>query len=367
MPTPACCGWLQVPLILTTRPFSRNPRAASQATVRMPNVVWTVSTVTPPTRTSLASRYRCGVSHDHSRGSATSTPADQLPRLAGGHGRGRRPLGHDPAVGPVEPADQLDRRVGPAVVRHRRPRPHVRHPIADVAGDDGPVLGHVDRIGLEQPHVTVDARPLVPPALVMGRVGPDGDDVLLAVLDHVGHVVREARVPAGVAAHAVAVHPDDAVAEDGVEHDRDPPAQVRRGDGELPPVPADAGGRVVRPDRPEAVFGQLLVPAGVERQLDGPVVRHVDPPPLAVVERAAGRPACLAGLDQAAVAGELEVHRRVGRVAEGERPPAVERQPLPPASGPVLRCRTVAHAVHHSDFRPRVTAGSGKVQKDRAR
>src|SRR5437763_1091646 len=65
----------------------------------------------------------------------------------------------------------------------------------------------------------------------------------------------------------VAVDPDDAIAEDAVEFDADAPAEIRFGDVERAPIPADAVLGMVRPDRAEAVLTEFLVAFGIQREL----------------------------------------------------------------------------------------------------
>src|SRR5205085_2860859 len=90
----------------------------------------------------------------------------------------------------------------------------------------------------------------------------------------------------------------------------------------------DAVLRVVRPDGVEAVLGQFLVAARVERQLDRPVMREIDGSPFLVVEGDPRRPARFARLHEAAVADEIEVQRRIGGVTQRETPAFIEQQTL---------------------------------------
>src|SRR6185369_7248568 len=159
-------------------------------------------------------------------------------------------------------------------------------------------------------------------------VNAHGDDVAGAVVQVVGQVVAEAGIAALVAAEAVAVDPDDAVAEHAIELDGDAAAEVRLGDLEGAAIPADAVLGMIGTDGAKTVLAEFLVPLGIERQFDRPVVREVDGAPVAVIERGAGGAAVFTRLHQRSGAGIAEVAIDIGGVAEGETPGAVKGQSL---------------------------------------
>ena len=197
--------------------------------------------------------------------------------------------------------------------------------LADVADDLRAVAHDVQRIGLGQPDVPVDARAFVEPAFELRRVDAHRQHVLAAVVGKVGDVVGEAGVAAFVAADDVAVDPDEAVAEHAVELDAEPLARVGAGDVELLAIPADAGGGIVATDGFAACAPSAFC---VEGQLDGPVVRQVELSPVKIDEFE-GRPRRPAAGFGVGVAGaEAEVLGRIGGVAELEAPALVEQQPL---------------------------------------
>ena len=91
-----------------------------------------------------------------------------------------------------------------------------------VAPHDRAPLGNVQRVGADQLHVAVDPGAFVEPAFAEARVGADGDDIRAAVvIEEVADVDAERRVAALVAADDIAVHEDQAVAEDSVELEPD--------------------------------------------------------------------------------------------------------------------------------------------------
>src|SRR5690349_14603106 len=74
--------------------------------------------------------------------------------------------------------------------------------------DMHPIRRDMNRIGLVEPDVAVDAAAFVPPALLRAGVAADGEDVLAAVVYRVGDVVAEADIAALVVAELLAVQPD---------------------------------------------------------------------------------------------------------------------------------------------------------------
>ena len=71
--------------------------------------------------------------------------------------------------------------------------------------DEHAVKIHRHRLGLDQPHRAVNARALVPPALMLAGVDMDGNDVFLPEIHHVGHVYLKGIVAAVVGEHIAAV------------------------------------------------------------------------------------------------------------------------------------------------------------------
>src|SRR5208337_2278112 len=115
-------------------------------------------------------------------------------------------------------------------------------------------LRDVERIGLGQPHVTVNSRAFVEPSFALRRVYAHHQDILSAVVEEVRNIVEERSVPAHIPPDELAVKDHHAVAEDAVELDRQPLAKIARGDVEHSPVPADARRRVIPIQRLEAVI-----------------------------------------------------------------------------------------------------------------
>ena len=192
-------------------------------------------------------------------------------------------------------------------------------------------LAQVQRIGLGQPHVAIDARALVEPAVAEAGVHARHDVVLRAVAQKVRQVEAERRVAVVVAADEAAVHKDQHVAEGAVELDRDAPAQVAGRNLELAPVPAHAGLRIAAAEGLVAVRFLLLV--AHKGQLDRPVVRQVQRAPLGVVELGLGKVE-VAGLGKVSLAvAEAQIAGRIGAVAKLELPAEVEEQLLAGRNG----------------------------------
>ena len=212
-------------------------------------------------------------------------------------------------------------------------------------GQRAPLL-HVDRSGLDQPHVPVDAGALIEPAVAQSRIHPDQQHVRSAGQGEIGQVEAERIVAAAVPADVVAIEDDHRFPVGAVELDRDPPAGIGGGQVEDAAVPAHAGLRVVAPQRVGALAGQRRVV--LERQFDGPVVRQVHRLPVAVVVgQVAGGKETAGLLEATGPAGaETEVLAGVIRVAEVEPPAEIQQQALarrrrsrgPRLSGLDLRC-----------------------------
>ena len=122
--------------------------------------------------------------------------------------------------------------------------------------DERAPLLHVDRIRLHQPHVAVDSRALVEPAVARRGVHAHQQHIAAAGIGKIGDVEAEGIVAAAVAADVEAVEDHHGFAVGAVELDRDALARVRRGKLEDAAVPADAGRRIVAAERIEAFARQ---------------------------------------------------------------------------------------------------------------
>ena len=114
-----------------------------------------------------------------------------------------------------------------------------------------------------------------------------------------------------------AVDKDGGVAERTVQLQPEPPAGVGRRQIKRAPVPADAVLRERFAQRFRAMGGIAL---RVERQLDGPIVRQVDPAPTGVAVDHARRPDARARLGQVLTDAPL--------VAEMELPAEIQQEPF---------------------------------------
>ena len=93
------------------------------------------------------------------------------------------------------------------------PRPHLAAHIRSP-------LRHVHRMGLDQPHVAVDARALIKPPFTLRRIHANHQDIRGSIINEVRHVIAERGVPAHVSPKEVTVKGHHRVAEDAVELDR---------------------------------------------------------------------------------------------------------------------------------------------------
>ena len=101
----------------------------------------------------------------------------------------------------------------------------------------------MDRGGLHQPDVPVNARALVEPAVALGGVHADQQHISAAGIGEVGHVEAEWIVAAAVPADVEAVEDHHGLAVGAVEFEGDALAGVGRWDLEDAAIPADAGRR----------------------------------------------------------------------------------------------------------------------------
>ena len=111
--------------------------------------------------------------------------------------------------------------------------------------DKGPERRHVQRLRLFQPHVPIDACPLVEPALFQGGVYAHCNDVFSAVVEIFRYVVCAGCITAWLGAQPEAVHPDVCGPENAVKADAYVFSVILCRDGESLPVPADARFRIL--------------------------------------------------------------------------------------------------------------------------
>ena len=158
-----------------------------------------------------------------------------------------------------------------------------------------PVRRDGHRRGLVQPHMPVNPRALVKPALELARVHLHRHEILPAEPHDVRDVLAETVVAALVPRHQPAVHPHRRVAEHAVERQPDTLAGIFLRQLERPAIPADAVLVKTRPHRLEPV---ARVRRWVERQFNRPVMRQIQRAPRRVVELLGRRAAARAGLVQ---------------------------------------------------------------------
>lgn len=152
--------------------------------------------------------------------------------------------------------------------------------ISHGAAHEHAILRQMQRVGLLQPHMPVNAGAFVKPAFAQRGIHADGDDVGLAVVEHFAEVDFEAAVAARVTADDVSIAEHDALTEHAIEHQADALAQIAGRNLQPAPIPAHAVLRETRTQRLVTVRGgrvflgdggrDRLLP---KRQADGPVVR----------------------------------------------------------------------------------------------
>src|SRR6185436_10680336 len=105
-----------------------------------------------------------------------------------------------------------------------------------------------------------------------------------------------------------------------IKLNRDPPPEIRCRYLERAAIPADTILWMIRPDGTKSMLRPLLVTGRIERELNRPVVRHIDLPPCRVIKCRRCSTTRLARLHEAAIANELKIARRIGRVTQCKPP-----------------------------------------------
>ena len=136
----------------------------------------------------------------------------------------------------------------------------------------------VQRVGLGEPHVAIDARALVKPTLTEGCIHPSYNAVGLVVDQEIRQVETERNVTILTAPDKAAIHENQHAAESSIELNRNAAATVAGGNFELTAIPAYAGLWVTLTDG--LISGEFLFLVMDIGQLDRPVVRQVQSAPL---------------------------------------------------------------------------------------
>ncbi len=185
----------------------------------------------------------------------------------------------------------------------------------------------MQRIRFRQPHMPINSRALVEPAIAKAGVHAHHQKILPAVVEEVADVEAEGRVAVVVAPNEVSVEKHKRAAERAIELDGDAASAVLLGNVERAAVPADARLRISPPQRFVSV--RLLFFVVHKRQLYRPVVRQIELAPLRVIKLRRGKPK-LARLGKISLAhAKSQVAQRVGAVSLKELPPKVEQQMFP--------------------------------------
>src|ERR1022692_3700841 len=100
----------------------------------------------------------------------------------------------------------------------------------------------VDWIGLEHPHMTVDPRAFIKPAVALARVHAHDQEIGAAPVHVIGYIEGERAITVVVASKEEAVHKDKGIAKHAIELERDAAAFVFFGNLEFTTVPAHASG-----------------------------------------------------------------------------------------------------------------------------
>ena len=114
-------------------------------------------------------------------------------------------------------------------------------------------LAQVQRIGLGEPHMTINARALIEPSIAEAGVDARNDVILRAIAQEICQVEPERDIAVVVAADEAAVDENQHTAEGAVEFDRNAAAQIACGNLKFAAVPAYAGLWIASADGLKAV------------------------------------------------------------------------------------------------------------------
>src|SRR6185437_6568496 len=181
-------------------------------------------------------------------------------------------------------------------------------------------------VGLGEPDMAINAGALVEPAVTIGGIDPDDQEIPAAVIEEVTDVELEWDVAAVVAPHVAAVEEHHCAAERPIELQHDTAIRVRGRDVEGAPIPTDRRIPVVAAERLVAVALESFVMD--EWQLHRPIVRQIERPPGGIVAAIRGeseRAGLREGIESVAGA-EVAQRRRVA--AEMEFPAEIEEEAL---------------------------------------
>src|SRR5487761_1592806 len=110
---------------------------------------------------------------------------------------------------------------------------------------DAVAIAQMQPVRLREPDMAINARPLVKPAIAIGGIDSDHDEILAAVIQEVTHIGLERHVAGVVAAQVAAVQEHGCAAKHAVELENDAPIRVRGRDIESASIPSDRGFPVV--------------------------------------------------------------------------------------------------------------------------
>src|SRR5579863_10395967 len=130
--------------------------------------------------------------------------------------------------------------------------------------------------------MAVNPRAFIKPAVALGGIDSHEQHVALAEISEIRYVEAKGIVAAAVPSDVEAVEHDHGLAVRAIELDGDSLAGVLGTKVEHTPVPADTRGRIFAAQRVEAFVQQIRVV--MVGQLNRPIVRQVEAPPVAIVE-----------------------------------------------------------------------------------
>ena len=187
-------------------------------------------------------------------------------------------------------------------------------------------LPEMQRVRFRQPHMPVNARAFVEPAITKARVHTHHQIILPVVVQEVSQIETEWRVAVVVTADEVSVEKNERAAERSVEFDHNAPARIFLRNIERPPVPANAGFRIAP--------SQRLVPVAVllfvvhKRQLNRPVMRQIQIAPFRVVKLRGRKPELAPLCEISLPLAKSQIAARIGGVPLKKFPSEIKEQTL---------------------------------------
>src|ERR1700722_9416699 len=187
-------------------------------------------------------------------------------------------------------------------------------------------MPEMQRVGLGQPHVPVDAGTFVKPAVPETRVHAHDQEILRAIFQKLSDIKAKRRIAVVVSSDEVAIEKNQGAAKRAVKLDRNAADGIFFRNIEGPAIPSHARFRIPSAQRLVAVSLQFIV--ADKWQFNRPVMRQIQRAPLRVVKLLC-RERKLSRLGEISLTRtEAEIAPRIAAVSLKKLPAKVDKQVL---------------------------------------